>query len=571
MSINVRTRRPHPTSAPDVLIRPWLKSLAGVVGLLLSGLLFSCSDELSDAHAPALYVEDAGPSVTTADTTTYSPDSANNKPAAEIEEFRATESYLLWVNSTDWNYGWNYQTSTTYSAGEKYSFAIGQTPGCSGFMINSFDYVTAHHCSPNATFGTIIQPLFGLTTQDTTSLPRLRERLLMLGVGDAFIDDAAADLAGRWTCRYLSRPGSRDILVFMCDPKVIQISQSIQATLYPGDVWGHMDLTTSNPGSGEDVYALSVNRRVAAEELRTLLSPSGEVVTGNDACSETYYTSCVAQQGADWVPGSSGGAMLERDSDRVYGVIQGERYCNDLGTYTARDQNWLCNRNLISRVASGMEIIPGTSGTISAPSATSYSTLHGGTGGSLSYPSCNVNEALSGVVLSTYDDNYNSGATSIGLLGAVCSPVHSNLLRWDHLFVQSPGSYDTNFATTPASSDPGRVRLNRFVNTVDCSGEAPFTHIPVYDLQWEVCPNPFAVAAITGRHKYGKVMRIDTVTCRHTSNSSIPDLVVDVEAGDIETGATSFTTSCSSGSYANGLRLRVGWFLDAVSLRCRPR
>ena len=563
MSINVRTRHR-------------LRTIAQAVALLFAGFLCSCSDGLHETANYSLFHEDVAAAEVHTDVTVVSQtDAADSWDVRHSGELATQENSLLWVNSPDWNFSESFANSPTYSNASKYSVAIGRyysVRNCSGFLLNAFDFVTAHHCNTSATIGSRIHPTFAtMTSTGVTSTVRLRQRLSMLGVATTHLDDAVNVLSGAWDCQYIYRPGSRDIVVYQCDPKTIVLSSGIERSLYPGDVWGHLDGTYSAPSESSGVYNLSNNARNESDPLRTLLSPGGEVVSGNDDCAESQYSSCVAQQGADALRGSSGGAALELDSNLVYGVIHGFRACSGDENRNPRDQNWWCNRNLNTRLAQGMEVVPPISGSLPPPSSSSYSVMYGGAGGTLTNQNCLGREALVGLVLSEYQDNYNSGAISVGLLASVCSVVHPTVLRWDQMFVQSPGSYDTNFATTPDASDPNRVRVNRFVNTIDTGSVAPLTQPVVNDLMWEICPSGYAVASLTGRFKYGKVMRLDSAICRHTTSISAPDLTTLIDAGAIETGATSFTTSCPTGNYANGLRLRVGWFLNAVSLRCRPR
>jgi hypothetical protein len=201
--------------------------------------------------------------------------------------------------------------------------------------------------------------------------------------------------------------------------------------------------------------------------------------------------------------------------------------------------------------------------------------LFGGGGGVLATHQCLTDEAVIGVIASTYRDIWapdSPSPTALGNFGVICAPMLNSsgrYLQYDYATVRTSTSHDTNSITT-IDSTPYPPRLNRYQSTILSIGHSWSTPATPFTRQESlVCPAGYAVAGINADTKYNMVRRIRSIVCRHAFETARPDLtIVANNMGVAEWNATAVSSTCHTGAIAVGARVRSGWFTDAIGLRC---
>src|SRR5699024_7842162 len=163
---------------------------------------------------------------------------------------------------------------------------------------------------------------------------------------------------------------------------------------------------------------------------RVLLSPNGRVQNrGATPCASGYSSHCTGTQGADLLPGSSGGAVLLGESNKVFGVSSSHRWSGGGDTYSRTPRchtGFFCwpNKNMFARFTSkvydGLYYDP-----ISNLTATNAynTTAMVGVGGDVHQAlSCANDEAVVGIIGSAYVDEATNDKR-LGNLGVICGPV----------------------------------------------------------------------------------------------------------------------------------------------------
>lgn len=492
-------------------------------------------------------------------------------------ELGTSQHELLWEPSLTWNSFLSFRNDSNadHSRGSLYGRATAYIDSyCSGFMISRDMLVTAHHCYEGQATLTDVRFL----SNEPTAEFEVREIFRRMGFFASQLD-AAADLALEgWTCTWHSRHTSRDIEYYVCSAQSFQTTSSYSVSLHPGDIFGHLDITTSVPADDAPTDDLTVNQRYAASLHQVLLSPKGRrKVSSYDDCVGSSYSSCVATVGDDTLGGSSGGASIRSSDNLAWGVANGHRFHNNGSA--ERDlrcsEGFFCRLNLnlwspFSSYTTGIQYYPRISD-LDPPSTTFGTSTVGGTGGSPYNLGCEDDEAVIGIVGTQYEDEWTAPGLPLvlGNFGLVCGPGRdssSHFLQSDHATVRTAGSYDTDFVS---SLDPAPTLLNRYRNSVLSHGQA---HILNDEVEWFLCPAGYAVAGISVREKYSRVRAITQVRCRHMFETSQLDLLYSqTDFGTVEAGSTAASTTCGTGKFAVSASVRSGWFTDSISLFCADR
>lgn len=455
---------------------------------------------------------------------------------------------------------------------------------CSASLIGSGKIVTALHCvdhlAPTATIG--FTPSFltgtatpwGLIRSDSTStqigLESLGFRGSALSTGMLLAREVNSERA-EWICRDRSVDTGRDVAYFQCDLKIINETNTGSQLILPGDIYGWMDISASVPKNTEGTYALTANRIDTEENTRTLLSPNGVITKSPPfSCSVggTSYSGCVNNQGADILPGSSGGAFLSLSDHKIYGVASGTSSTSRTpvcwGTSSCAS-----NRNIVAAFSSMASDnrhldLPNELGT--SPTVT-YTTRFATSSGSTYNARCKNDEAMIGVT-GSYISPFFSSQKYLNSLGSICAPMS----YWPALingatYVQTGGS-STAGAPTPVYTATAREALNRYRNTNPAGTAVVFIPalLPTREFR---CPATSAVYKITAEVEGSTVVGIRSIGCRRVSGSDFDLDVLDTSLGRANGPPTLVTRTCPAGRIAIGHTQWIDSRVEDLQLACR--
>ncbi len=516
---------------------------------------------------------------------------------ADAAEMREASQELIWRNAESWRpYStfWN-DTNINHvrhahlapAAAALLTFSDpGEGPdrNCSGALISRSRFVTANHC------GAAPFVYLGFAHRSPFRASEVEQRLRSLGFVDgSLLTQAVQSAMESWTCSRTGQEGTRDLDYYFCPEKVFEIRPGYFVRLHPGEIFGHVDITTAVPGDDASTNNLTVNRlqfeydQDPFHPTQVLLSPNGRRRTETSQSCSSPYTGCAATQGDDALVGSSGGVSLVGSSNRAWAVLNSAtppgpyRYTPHcwIGSKGAFGSNCNDNRHMWAPFTANTAALQ-YSARFSSLTATAYADqpLVGGSGGTLQTHQCLFDEAVIGIIVSRYRDEWAPDTVKpvvMGNFGVICGPMLNNAGRYlqlDHATVRTATSYDTDFDFA-TDSTPYPPRLNRYQSTILSTG-LPF---PAYQRQESlVCPSGYAVGRINALTRSNQVRAITSIECRPAFDPQLPNvqvLVSNGRMGEVEAGAALTSTSCPSGTIAGGARVRAGWFTDALGLRCR--
>lgn len=497
-------------------------------------------------------------------------------------EFATSHRELIWSPGETWVPFLDVRNSATLSSARHslYSLGVGRLEfeDCTGFLISRDLFVTAHHCTEGAS-SVDVQFLPGNPFDEVETNRQMRRLGFWSG---SYTTAATATALGEWNCNRLSRESGMDIEYYVCPAVSFTAKSGYTVSLHPGDIFGHLDVTTNALVNNTAVEGLSVNQRFSTSDPdEVLVSPNGKrtVSSTYDVCwipPGQSYAGCLTTQGEDMLPGSSGGATLRRDDSLVWGVLNGFFSINGgtpgrtvhytSGASAPNRHRWspLTANTLSNQYYPRVSDLPNVS-------STSLTVSAGGSGGSPATLECDDDEAIVGVIGSQYNDPWTGTGSEplvLGNFGIVCGPGRDSaghFLQSDHLYVRTLGSYDTDFAD---SINPSPTRYNRYRNTALASMRTGFTNEEQTSF---ICPAGYALLSLKVRVKYGKIRRIEDIRCRHMFDSTQVDLTYGSVTGfgTTEASTTSTTMTCPTGEFGFGVNVRTGWFTDQLQLICR--
>jgi hypothetical protein len=169
---------------------------------------------------------------------------------------------LVWEPGESWEPFLNFRndSNVNHARHSHYGRAVAliQPSGCSAFLISRDRLVTAHHCTLGDTDITA-----RFIPYESWSTLEADELLLQLGFQDATLRAAAVNtVLGDWPCSRHSKEPNRDIEYYTCWSVPIELRPGYFVALHPGDVFGHLDITTSHPANQASTNNLTVNSLV---------------------------------------------------------------------------------------------------------------------------------------------------------------------------------------------------------------------------------------------------------------------------------------------------------------------
>jgi len=501
----------------------------------------------------------------------------------------SSQSQEIILGEADWAPISEFQDDPVYWVGTRYGRAAAKLPqvGCSGFLIDDEVIVTAEHCNQNGSTSNASFGRIGETAGETAgAIADARQRLIDIGVPSSTANSLSQWVFTNWNCaRRYDQTDDADVDYWWCDPNRVTwtessggiYAQTIQLDLYPGHVWGHMNIRVGERPEDREMYVLSVNDRAPDSAENVLLSPNGWVSDEEGTCFDwdpwnpNNNDHCFHYGGSDTRCGSSGGALIDATDHTVFGVVEGhftwanlagERGCS-YDTYY--DSSWWPNGNIGSYInnQSDQYVEGGTSAYSLGRDSSQYTRWLGGWGGNYRSLECPSNMLAAGVIGTT-----NDATDAVGSFGLVCVP-HNTPLRYqlDRSRVILAGGRDTNFTMAYGDLDSGD--LNRFMNETastemrDDSGFLPPEMV--------MCPPGYFITDLyaTYDRSVHRVYRInceDPQTGNRTMRSVSNGRIGGSRSGRYERYGGA---SCSDGTYFNGLQIRSGYWVDGFRPTCR--
>ncbi len=492
---------------------------------------------------------------------------------------------LVWEPGESWEPFLNFRndSNVNHARHSHYGRAVARIlpSGCSAFLISRDRLVTAHHCTHGAP--AVAATFMRHELPDTWAEIEVDELLHQLGFSDVSLRAAATTLVLEpWVCTWHSREPERDIEYYTCWAVPVQTLPGYFTSIHPGDVFGHLDITTQHPANQASTNNLTVNSPGSdSNPSETLLSPGGHRdVSVYDGCvdegADDDYQECRGTQRDDTLPGSSGGASLRGSDNRVWGVHNGQKRntVSDPGRNLMRHSGPFSdiNRNLWAPFTANTTALQYYErfSDVSEPVATYGTAPIGGTGGTIQGSMCQDDEVVIGIVGSRYFDTWNvpsSPPSVLGNFGIVCAPVidsAGHFLQSDHATVFTTGSHDTGFFASLGASP---LTYNRYRHTAVSQGQPA---LPNQEIETFLCPAGYAVSGISATEKFGMVRAVRQVRCRHVFETARPTITYNLtHFGNVESGSLLKSSNCPTPSrFAVGVSVRSGWFTDRISLVC---
>lgn len=474
-------------------------------------------------------------------------------------------SQELFCGSEDWNDIVAFDDSSTYNIGAHYGKAVASFNGgsCSASLYDNRWLITANHCRKGRSQVTVEFGDFagGLTIA--------RNRVRDLGVHSSQMSGISDASLTRFNCTFnktfdTSAYGNRDIDIWRCDPNNIPPLGDV----YPGDIWGYLEMAPGARSEGRDVYVLSYNKASFYTSKRNLLSPGGEVEDTYDGCiTGGDYDNCF-EHSADTQPGSSGGAILDRTTHRLFGLVHGNWGTDGWScpTWATNYGSYLYSSSHHPRSHINPAALPSPSQAVSTPWA-------GGHGGTYHALTCPSNYLAAGVVGTTYPYD-TAGSSRVGNFGLVCAPyVRSDDQKFrsnDNWVVITGGSYDTQLGG-------GSHAFNEYIHeSLDLlRDDGTVTTFADQEQSLTMCRPGYYLTGV--RVRDGNYLdRVVEIECskynRNAWQPRTPRKAVGTGSSGSETLLRCPTTSGSSlvpDRAVYGFAIRSGWLTDGFNLFCR--
>ena len=424
---------------------------------------------------------------------------------------------------------------------------------CSGFNVGGPYFMTAFHCSGGTSKkcyqrtipkGKLIHTLakFGKYGTGNHGLDNTQgkvdaeSRLLDLGFTRdyAFPDLGSIDheatkkfLRSEFNCLFHHTlndvvGGCRDIDYYKCSPNTFMLKingKNEKVPLLPVHIYGKLPIwhdtrrggLPKNP-TNKDVYDLSINsifrKNNAAKDTRNqvLLSPGGKIISP--------IALDVRAKGLSLLAGSSGGALLHRQTNRVIGV--NSRLPGGLANYQFGDEiiadtippfNWRLqdmNQVKIAKSTIGTEKDKKWKGDFKSGISFSKSTISvGGSGGTKKELKCSDGTAAAGIIGSGVDGH-------VGNFGIVCMPITTAQNYPLHVAkVLASGSVDTSWLGSSQQAD-----FDTYLKTVLTTQKAKTRSKgeKVHQQSLTMCPPGFYLQGLTvSEKKFGRHTLIEQI------------------------------------------------------------
>jgi hypothetical protein len=461
-------------------------------------------------------------------------------------------------DSPEWQLIRNFEEGS-FHTGVLYARATARTTTpngkrCSGFLVDDDILTTADHCGTNGTTRAIFGEFGPSDGNYADGAFEARRRLKQLGVPTSVADSLDLRQLTEFTCNFQFQDGNRDVAYWECPGNDITFtigSNTYSYRIKPGHVWGHMNVGRGNRPDGRDVYALSVNARCGNDFMNTLLSP-GDIEDSTDSCIGSYG-SCFDLT-TDWVGGSSGGAILDKTTHEVFGVVNGHTWWW-FGDADDPCDRWDAAINTGSYIGSGVDTFLNepsngwSTGAWAGPTA-----WVGNTGGTRKYRYCPNGTLAAGIVGTSTD------AGQVGNLGLICVPHNTpQALRMDRATVIAGGSIDVGFDAA------NNADWNTYMHEVLTDNSA---ELGVQTMA--MCPAGSFIHRMQVGHS-NFIDRVWRIHCKDPQNGKTTSVYVGGDigtVGQVWNGQQSFP-ECPDGAYFAGLWVNSGWVTDGFSGYCR--
>ncbi|MCA9563217.1 MAG: hypothetical protein KC561_07000 [Myxococcales bacterium] len=490
---------------------------------------------------------------------------AEGELSAESGEAQSTTEDEVIFGAEEWDTISTFDFSDTYRIGARYGRAIAhlENGGCSGFLVDDEYLVTAEHCHSDEGFMAVFGK-FGWTDGNyTQGHTEARRRAVELGIPQDVANTIHMDLLTRFQCQFRDDQSDRaDVEYYVCAPNRIAWTegtgsdrQEIVLDLKPGHIWGHMNVGPGHRGQGTDLYVLSINNTSRQDHKHDLLSPGGFIDRTTGTCGDNNEN-CFHFQGADTRCGSSGGAILDLNTNQVFGVVEGyftQRLREDGCSFHSYDGR-IYQENVGSYLSDQVfNYVDTTRRFWSLGRWSHYGSWVGGTGGYRNYLYCPEGTMAAGIIGAT-----NRRYSNVGTFGLVCVPHYSlSNYQMDRAAVISAGGIDTDFRI--ADGDDYNTYRNEQLSDY-------YTPTPEFQ-EIAMCPPGYFISDISGQSSNGRVQAISSVTCEdpQTGNSTTRRVALGISV----IGGQSWSTGCMTDRYVAGMRINSGWVTDGFQPICR--
>lgn len=455
---------------------------------------------------------------------------------------------------------------------------------CSGFLISDDVFVTSETCVGDdaqiiVTFGLYGSNFFPYIFPDG-------------GWHDSWNTSRAAgaiDYSGQppvYSCARAASDPTGDAVFYECQPQIVNfnlvngLGTPWSVPVYPGEVWGHLDLGTI-PAVGAEVVLDSMFTECSPAYVRVWLSDG---IMGTAASCPQYKESGCFEVSTDATASSLGGPLVSKATGDVFGLLAVEWLGGPSDPCVPQPPPATNVGSPLGPMAAMFAAGPPAGGQPVSPPG--YASNWVGGQGGMPHPwSCPPNMLVAGIVGNrthanpfgeelnqndTPTDEFNWAPEYTGNLGFICVPNRSDRRRLDDAVVNTGGSANTDFHVA-VNEDLNRYIHRQLWEDQGLTGEQSF----------HMCPSGMflhGITAATGAYVNGiRVLHCSTLDGSATTQArpffiGTPTVygppLLNLSEWTPSPNGNEVTASCPAGSFIASGTIHADWWTDGFDVQC---